>query len=614
MKREQIHDRGEIELELHWQDKPAPEDLDRRRLRRRASTQLQAWTRNRLATFLKLKRRIEKVEADKIVERAIVEIQSGYRVTQARRTVRTIKARKHAATKLQSFFRRKIGWNRLQQKRLEYHSARKLQIRSRRRLVGTARIARLRLIEWLQITYSTLVVQSLQRCIIARKLSAERKEELKSQGLYVERKRKVVQEEESPDKASKKSKKKKKKKKKKAQAIEAEASTDSKPKSGAEANPFFSKLSKALQNYDLNWLCYYGRDPLFGTKRLKRMAMRAAKMMCLRPGTRIRTVYGPALVVEYPAPKLPYVETPREEGPPPAHVTSEIAVNNAKTALADAEQMNAETDIEQQAKQAVIDDATQVLEAAKSKHAEALKNKPAEVEKGLRIPHRGFVSVLLLGCREPLDVLPPLTCAERKAMVSSEAVPRYPAVIRLGSIDAYKSVLDRLLIIQCKTRYQQACRRVERLRKHTYAAMAIQALCRAWIARRVAAKLLIQAVGRMFLAKCKLAFKKLEIASILQIQCAYRCMKAYRVLDERRCVIPHAIMVSSEHSAAFSADKTLDGRRDTFWCSRPGATKKQWIVYDMRESACIGADSASNAVRFLNLKSRRWRQRDATPP
>ena len=112
MKREQIHDRGEIELELHWQDKPAPEDLDRRRLRRRASTQLQAWTRNRLATFLKLKRRIEKVEADKIVERAIVEIQSGYRVTQARRTVRTIKARKHAATKLQSFFRRKMSASR----------------------------------------------------------------------------------------------------------------------------------------------------------------------------------------------------------------------------------------------------------------------------------------------------------------------------------------------------------------------------------------------------------------------------------------------------------------------------------------------------------------------
>jgi hypothetical protein len=115
--------------------------------------------------------------------------------------------------------------------------------------------------------------------------------------------------------------------------------------------------------------------------------------------------------------------------------------------------------------------------------------------------------------------------------------------------------------------------------------MAIQQLCRSWIARRVAAKLLIQATGRMFLAKCKLAFKKLEIQSILQIQCAYRCMRAYRVLDERRCVLPHAIMVSSEHSAAFSADKTLDGRRDTFWCSRTGATKKQWIVYDMRESA-----------------------------
>ena len=132
-------------------------------------------------------------------------------------------------------------------------------------------------------------------------------------------------------------------------------------------------------------------------------------MMCLRPGTRIRTVYGPALVVEYPAPKLPYVETPRPDGPPPADVTAEIEVNNAKTALADAEQMSAETDIEQQAKQAAIDDATKVLEDAKAKHAEALRNKPPEVEKGLRIPHRGFVSVLLLGCREPLDVLPPLT-------------------------------------------------------------------------------------------------------------------------------------------------------------------------------------------------------------
>ena len=27
-----------------------------------------------------------------------------------------------------------------------------------------------------------------------------------------------------------------------------------------------------------------------------------------------------------------------------------------------------------------------------------------------------------------------------------------------------------------------------------------------------------------------------------------------------------------------------------------------------------GADSASNAEQFLNLKLRRWRQRDATPP
>ena len=551
MKREQIHDRGEIELELHWQDKPAPEDLDRRRLRRRASTQLQAWTRMRLATFLKAVMRVKRIEADLVVAKAVVEIQSGYRVTQARRLVRTIKARRHAATKLQSFFRRKLGWNRLQQLRLEYHSARKLQIRSRSRLVGTARIARLRLVEWLEVTYSTLVVQSCQRCIIARRLSSAKKESLKAQGLYVERRKKTVKADSRP--SSKKGKKKKKK------TIEADTSVTK------DANPFFAKLSKALQNYDLHWLAYYGRDPLFGTKRLKRMAMRAAKMMCLRPGTRIRTVYGPALVVAYPAPKLVSTETPVE--------SSDATAATAKLALADAEQLPATTEEEKAAKARALESATKAL---------------GKAENELRVPHTGFVAILVLGCREPLDVVPPLTCAERKAIISSPTLPKYPSVIRLGSIDAYRSVLDRLLILQCKTRYQQANRRVERLRKHTYAAMTIQLLCRQWIARRVKAKLLCQCIGRMFLAKCKMYFKILEIRSIKQIQSAYRIMKAYRVLDERRCVEPHAIMVSSEHSSAFSANKTLDGRRDTFWCSRPSATKKQWIVYDMRESACIG--------------------------
>jgi len=422
--------------------------------------------------------------------------------------VRTIKARRHAATKLQSFFRRKLGWNRLQQLRLEYHSARKLQIRSRARLVVTARIARLRLVEWLEVTYSTLVVQSCQRCIIARRLSSAKKESLKAQGLYVERRKKTVKADSRP--SSKKGKKKKKKK-----TIEADASVTK------DANPFFAKLSKALQNYDLHWLAYYGRDPLFGTKRLKRMAMRAAKMMCLRPGTRIRTVYGPALVVAYPAAKLVSTETPVE--------SSDATAATAKLALADAEQLPATTDEEKAAKAQALESAAQAL---------------GKTENELRVPHTGFVAILVLGCREPLDVVPPLTCAERKAIISSPTLPKYAAVIRLGSIDAYRSVLDRLLILQCKTRYQQANRRVERLSKHTYAAMTIQLLCRQWIARRVKAKLLCQCIGRMFLAKCKMYFKILEIRSIKQIQIAYRIMKAYRVLDDavRRAARHHGLI------------------------------------------------------------------------
>ena len=39
--------------------------------------------------------------------------------------------------------------------------------------------------------------------------------------------------------------------------------------------------------------------------------------------------------------------------------------------------------------------------------------------------------------------------------------------------------------------------------------------------------------------------------------------------------------------------------------------QRKWMYL---ESIFIGADSASNAEQFLNLKLRRWRQRDATPP
>ncbi|KAH8044238.1 hypothetical protein JL722_14795 [Aureococcus anophagefferens] len=163
----------------------------------------------------------------------------------------------------------------------------------------------------------------------------------------------------------------------------------------------------------------------------------------------------------------------------------------------------------------------------------------------------GFVLVELLGCREPLDVRPSLDAADREEMV--EKAPRHEATIRLGSVDAFKSVLDRLVMLQCKFRFLQARR------------------------------------ARMFLGKLALRNKRREVEAAKTLQRAYRMMHAKRELDVRRSIQgPNAILVSSEYDIEFNADKTLDHNPKTFWCSRSGATKKQWIVYDLGAPICIG--------------------------
>ncbi|KAH8063762.1 hypothetical protein JL722_2949 [Aureococcus anophagefferens] len=147
LKREQIHDRGEIE----------------------------AWARNRLATFEKLDRRRKKLEADRVVAHASTIIQAGYRVARARRVVRMIKVRRHAAVKLESFFRRRIAWEALQVKRKEYHAARRIQIVAKRRVVATARIARLRIVLWIEQTFAILTIQGMARIVQARERVLEKK-------------------------------------------------------------------------------------------------------------------------------------------------------------------------------------------------------------------------------------------------------------------------------------------------------------------------------------------------------------------------------------------------------------------------------------------------------
>ncbi|KAH8096114.1 hypothetical protein JL720_3465 [Aureococcus anophagefferens] len=458
LKREQIHDRGEIEVELHWQDKPGPEDLDRKRLRRRASRRLQAWARNRLATFEKLDRRRKKLEADRVVAHASTIIQAGYRVARARRVVRMIKVRRHAAVKLESFFRRRIAWEALQVKRKE---------RGERVLEKKA---------------------AIREAELAERRTAQ------TQGVA--------------------------------------ARSDPAWRARQQA---MQHISRNLRAWDLNWLIYYGRDATFGTKRLRRIAMRAAKTMISNAGTRIRTV---GLRLEIAQENMGF-----KGGPVRGDQRGTVEIVQAGDGGGDG--------------------------AAAPEAAGPAPAEPEEpVEVGLRVPSKGFVLVELLGCREPLDVRPSLDAADREEMV--EKAPRHEATIRLGSVDAFKSVLDRLVMLQCKFRFLQARWLVERLLRQTIAARTIQAMVREWLVKRVAAKIRLQAAARMFLGKLALRNKRREVEAAKTLQRAYRMMHAKRELDVRRSIQgPNAILVSSEYD--------IDG-----------ATKKQWIVYDLGAPICIG--------------------------
>ncbi|KAH8076212.1 hypothetical protein JL721_203 [Aureococcus anophagefferens] len=560
LKREQIHDRGEIEVELHWQDKPGPEDLDRKRLRRRASRRLQAWARNRLATFEKLDRRRKKLEADRVVAHASTIIQAGYRVARARRVVRMIKVRRHAAVKLESFFRRRIAWEALQVKRKEYHAARRIQIVAKRRVVATARIARLRIVLWIEQTFAILTIQGMARIVQARERVLEKKAAIREAELAERRT---------------------------AQTQGVAARSDPAWRARQQA---MQHISRNLRAWDLNWLIYYGRDATFGTKRLRRIAMRAAKTMISNAGTRIRTVYGPAIVLEYPAPPLD-------------HEFADGDDDDSVNAIYRKSQVGLRLEIAQENMGfkggPVRGDQRGTVEIVQAGDGggdgaaapEAAGPAPAEpeepVEVGLRVPSKGFVLVELLGCREPLDVRPSLDAADREEMV--EKAPRHEATIRLGSVDAFKSVLDRLVMLQCKFRFLQARWLVERLLRQTIAARTIQAMVREWLVKRVAAKIRLQAAARMFLGKLALRNKRREVEAAKTLQRAYRMMHAKRELDVRRSIQgPNAILVSSEYDIEFNADKTLDHNPKTFWCSRSGATKKQWIVYDLGAPICIG--------------------------
>lgn len=237
--RQQVHDRGQIELELTWLEKPDAEDLDTRRLRRRGALKLESWTRGRLATLERRRRQSCAALAKQHVDRAATTVQTGYRATLSRRILRYLNVQRRATLRLQAFFRRRFAFKELQSLRARYHAATKCQLVVRRHFVAPIAAARVRLVYWVEKISATLVLQGFARCSAARRLSRSMQHRLHT----------------------------------------------SRP-----------------ERFPLSWLLWYGRDHRYGSKRSRRLFAGAAYKMLQTPGTRIRTIYGSALVARCPAP------------------------------------------------------------------------------------------------------------------------------------------------------------------------------------------------------------------------------------------------------------------------------------------------------------------------
>ncbi|KAJ8603083.1 hypothetical protein CTAYLR_006686 [Chrysophaeum taylorii] len=214
---QQTHDRGALEIELQWMEKMSAEDLDLRRMRRRAALRLETWARGRLAVIQRRAlERSHRTALNFIFESAST-IQTTWRALMSRRFVKKVRVQRRAALRLQALCRRKLAFLDLQELRKRFHAALTIQrIRGARLLA-----ARLRLVRWIEETYAALVIQAFSRSRVRR------------------------------------------------------------PR--ARKGP-------------LDWLAWYGRDFLYGSKRLRRICHRAMRVL-LNTGGRVRTVYGHAIVI-----------------------------------------------------------------------------------------------------------------------------------------------------------------------------------------------------------------------------------------------------------------------------------------------------------------------------
>jgi hypothetical protein len=241
---EDENDLGEIEIEMQWTDREDSDDIDRRRLRNKAVIRIQCWARQFFARASVIRTKVRKQKQLNTLATSAIVLQCGYRCRYARKLLRTMKQQKKSVTKMQNCVRIWRSYRVTARKRLQYYAARSIQCGMRKCYAIMIR-NELKRIDDLYHAECACLIQRVARVGVAVALTKKQRTKL-------------------PDHPTK-----------------------------------IDNLATIKE-----WLPTYGYDPVYRTKRIRRICLKVFARVLSTKGSTVATPYGEAGLEQFPAPYL----------------------------------------------------------------------------------------------------------------------------------------------------------------------------------------------------------------------------------------------------------------------------------------------------------------------
>jgi len=164
----------------------------------------------------------------------------------------------------------------------------------------------------------------------------------------------------------------------------------------------------------------------------------------------------------------------------------------------------------------------------------------------------------------------------------------FRAVLRLDSIDSERTLFVQIRRIQCFFRCEIASRCLIRKRMERKAAIWIQRKFRIRCGLKIKIAVSLQRFFRINNKKLLMRKRGTINRHVTNIQCLVRSFLAKLCLEKHLEIECRVKANSSSFSDTFGAEKVLDRRMDTFWCTQRGYISSQWITFDLLEIVGVG--------------------------